>query len=82
MSEQIAVAPLLEAVERYFKLMYDGDVSRFDAVLSPTQAMVKVRVLIDPLQYLDHLSYHRIDGTWLITAKSFHVERKYEQAAA
>ena len=39
-----------------------------------TQAMVKVRVRIDTLQYLDYLSYHRINGTWLITAKSFHVE--------
>ena len=131
MSEEIALAPLLDAVERYFTLMYEGDVSRFHAVFapsaqlhgfrdgalriltaqdylnimaasaspksrnaprleevllvdfaSPTQAMVKVRVRIDPLQYLDHLSYHRIDGTWLITAKSFHVERKYEQASA
>jgi hypothetical protein len=127
MSEEIALNPLLEAVERYFGLMYDGDVSRFDQVFapsaqlhglregglriltakdyfkiletsaspksrnaprlqevllvdfaSPTQAIVKVRVRIDPLQYLDHLSYHCIDGQWRITAKSFHVERKYE----
>ncbi len=131
MSEEIALTPLLEAVEHYFTLMYEGDVSRFDEVFapsaqlhgfrdgalrilsaqdylkilassaspksrnaprleevllvdfaSPTQAMVKVRVRIEPLQYLDHLSYHRIDGKWRITAKSFHVERKYDPASA
>lgn len=49
---------------------------------SPTQAMVKVRVRIDAIQYLDYLSYHCIDGRWLITAKSFHVEQRYEQTAA
>jgi hypothetical protein len=49
---------------------------------SPTQAIVKVRVRIDTQQYLDHLSWHCIDGAWRITAKSFHVERTYEAAAA
>ena len=48
---------------------------------SPTQAIVKVRVRIDTLQYLDYLSWHQIDGTWRITAESFHVERIYEAAA-
>jgi putative lumazine-binding protein len=48
---------------------------------SSTQAMVKVRVRIDAVQYLDYLSYHCIDGAWLITAKSFHIERRYEAAA-
>ena len=48
---------------------------------APTQAMVKVRVRIDTLQYIDYLSYHRIDGTWLITAKSFHLEHQYAPAA-
>ena len=24
--------------------------------------------------YVDYLSYHRIDGDWLITSKAFHVE--------
>ena len=118
---------LLEAVERYFDLMFDSDVSRFDQVFaasaqlhglqdgnlrllpaqeyktalasgpspksknaprqqevllvdfaSPAQAVVKVRVRIDAIQYLDYLSYHCINGTWLITAKSFHVERRHE----
>ncbi|HLZ05358.1 MAG TPA: nuclear transport factor 2 family protein [Bradyrhizobium sp.] len=129
MNENPNAEPLLEAVERYFALMYDNDVSRFDQVFapsaqlhglrdgklrligaadyrnslasrpspqskhaprlqevllvdfaSPTQAIVKVRVRIDTQQYLDYLSWHRIDGAWRITAKSFHVERKYEAA--
>jgi Putative lumazine-binding len=118
---------LLDAVERYFDLMFDNDVSRFDGVFaasaqlhglrdghlrllpvqdyktalvsspspksknaprrqeillldfaSPTQAIVKVRVRIDTVQYLDYLSYHCIDNSWLVTAKSFHVERRYD----
>jgi hypothetical protein len=40
--------------------------------------VVKVRVRIDAILYLDYLSYHCIDGAWLITAKSFHVERRYD----
>jgi len=122
---------LLAAVERYFDLMYDNDVSRFDQVFassaqlhglrdghlrllpaqdyrnalasgsspkakraprhqeillvdfaSAAQAVVKVRVRIDTIQYLDYLSYHCIDGLWLITAKSFHIERGYDAPAA
>ncbi len=49
---------------------------------SPTQALVKVRVRIDTVQYLDYLSYHCINDAWLITAKSFHVERTYDGPAA
>ncbi|MEY9179086.1 hypothetical protein ABIG06_000793 [Bradyrhizobium sp. USDA 326] len=127
MTESPTLAPLLEAVERYFTLMYDNDVSQFDRVFAPTaqlhgvrdaelrilpvrdyrtllastpspkskdaprlreillidmaspaQALVKVRVRIDVLQYIDYLAYHRIDDSWLITAKSFQVERRYE----
>src|ERR1700686_4180929 len=47
---------------------------------SPTQAAVKVRVRIDTILYLDYLSYHCINNAWLITAKSFHIERRYEAA--
>jgi putative lumazine-binding protein len=43
---------------------------------SPSQALVKVRVQIDTILYVDYLSYHCIDGAWLITAKSFHIERR------
>jgi Putative lumazine-binding len=118
---------LLDAVERYFDLMFDSEISRFDQVFassaqlhglrdgnlrllpaqeykralasgpspksrnaprqqeillidfaSPTQAEVKVRVRVDTVLYLDYLSYHCINSAWLITAKSFHVERRYE----
>ena len=121
---------LIDAVERYFDLMFDCDTSRFDQVFassaqlhglrdgnlrllpaqdyknalasgpspkskgaprqqeillvdfaSPAQAVVKVRVRIDTILYLDYLSYHCINGEWLITAKSFHVERRYEAPA-
>lgn len=127
MSDRTTTNALLDAVERYFDLMFDSDVSRFDHVFapsaqlsglrdgnlrllsaqdyrnvlasgpspksknaprhqeillvdfaSPTQAVVKVRVRIDTLVYLDYLSYHLIDEAWLITAKSFHVEHRYE----
>lgn len=50
-------------------------------VASPTQALMKVRVRIGTVLYLDYLSYHRINGAWLITAKSFHVERRWEPEA-
>src|SRR5258708_26571835 len=36
MTESPALSSLLEAVERYFALMYDNDVSRFDEVFAPT----------------------------------------------
>ena len=127
MPSHAAHSSLLDAVERYFDLMFDGDVSRFEQVFassaqlhglrdgslrllsarqfrdalaagpspkarnaprrqelllvdfaSPTQAVVKVRVRIDTLLYLDYLSYHCIDGAWLITAKSFHIEQRYD----
>ena len=49
---------------------------------SPCQALVKVRVRVDAILYLDYLSFHLIDGAWRITAKSFHVERRFDQQAA
>lgn len=127
MPDRTTCHSLLDAVDRYFELMFDSEVSRFDHVLassaqlhglrdrnlrvlsaqeyknalasgpspksknaprqqeillvdfaSPTQAVVKVRVRIDTLLYLDYLSYHRINDAWLITAKSFHIEHRYE----
>lgn len=117
---------LLAAVDRYFDLMFDFDVSRFDRVFAPTaqlhgfrdqglrvltaaeyrhvlettpspeataaprqqevllmdlasssQALVKVRVRINQILYLDYLCFHLTDGEWLATAKSFHVERRF-----
>ena len=42
---------------------------------SATQALVKVRVRWNTAVYVDYLTYHRIDGDWLITSKGFHIER-------
>lgn len=124
MSEQPGMHGLVQAVQRYFDLMYESDLSRFDRVFrasaqlhgfrdgamtvwpaqtykeilagrpspaslgapreeaillvdfaSASQALVKVRVRINATVFVDYLSYHRIDGDWLITAKSYHVER-------
>jgi hypothetical protein len=129
MPDRTSYHSLLDAVDRYFDLMFDSEVSRFDQVFassaqlhglrdrnlrllsaqeyknalasgpspksrkaprhqeillvdfaSTTQAVVKVRVRVDTLLYLDYLSYHRINDVWLITAKSFHVEHRYEAA--
>jgi Putative lumazine-binding len=49
---------------------------------SSSQALVKVRVRIDTILYVDYLSLHLISGCWLVTAKSFHVERRFEVATA
>ena len=127
MPDMMTTRSLLDAVERYLDLMFDGDVERFDQVFalsaqlhglrdgnlqlrpakdyktalasrpspkakkaprhqeillldfaSPTQALVKVRVRIATHQHLDYLSYHYVNDAWLVTAKSFHVERRYE----
>jgi hypothetical protein len=120
---------LIKAVEQYFEMMFDSDVSRFDQVFapsaqlhglrdgnlrilpaaeyrkllaanpspkskaaprqqeillidfaSPSQALAKVRVRIDAILYVDYLSFHLIEGVWLVTAKSFHIERRFEAA--
>jgi Putative lumazine-binding len=42
---------------------------------STTQALVKVRVRINTVVFVDYLTYHRIDGDWLITSKAYHVDR-------
>jgi hypothetical protein len=47
---------------------------------SPSQALVKVRVRIDSILYIDYLSFHLVDGRWLVTAKSFHVEHRFDAA--
>jgi len=44
---------------------------------SAEQALVKVRVRIDQVLYLDYLAFHRLDGAWRLTAKSFHIERHF-----
>jgi hypothetical protein len=124
MPDHSAIQGLTAAVQRYFDLMYDSDLSRFDRVFrssaqlhgfregqmtmwpaqtfkealagrpspqsqnaprqeevllvdfaSADQALVKVRVRINTIVFVDYLTYHRIDGDWLITSKAFHVER-------
>ena len=114
---------LSEAVQRYFDLMYDCDVSMFDRVFastsqlhgfregqmscwpaahykevlagrtspqalgatrdeqllllditSSTQALAKVRVRINDMVFVDYLSYHKIDDSWLVTSKAYHRE--------
>ena len=125
MTEQHDIQGLAAAVGRYFDLMHDADVARFETVFrlsaqlhgfrdgamtlipaatyqellasrpspksvgapreeaillmdfaSETQALVKVRVRINTIVYVDYLTYHRIDGAWLITSKGFHIERR------
>jgi len=125
MSDDASFKNLTQAVQRYFDLMYDGDLSRFDRVFypsaqlhgfrdgkmtawpmpqyreilagrkaprslgspreeailmmdfaSPTQALVKVRVRINDMHFVDHLTYHLIGGEWLITSKGYSLERK------
>jgi len=117
------IQELGSALERYFDLMYDCDVSKFDQVFaataqlhgfregqmtcwpapqykqvlagrtspkaqgapretqvlmmdftSPTQALAKVRVRIGDMFFVDYLSYHKIDGLWLVTSKAYHRE--------
>jgi hypothetical protein len=43
MKQNPAVEPLLEAVERYFALMYDNDVSRFDSIFAPSAQLHGLR---------------------------------------
>ena len=115
---------LLDALGRYFELMHDCDLSRFDRVFAPTvqlhgfrdgvmmcwsaqtyrdilaarqspkslgapradeilmldlasstQAFTKVRLRITTMIFVDYLTWHFIDGRWLITSKGFHLER-------
>lgn len=130
MTENAPHDALVSAVSQYFEMMYNADLSRFDAVFAPTaqlhgvheghvrvlpaaeyrkllssrpspksknaprqqeillldfaspaQALAKVRVRIDNMLFVDYLSYHLIGGAWLVTAKSFHIERNFEPAS-
>ena len=49
---------------------------------SATQAFVKVRVRINAMVFVDYLTWHSIDGEWLITSKGFHVESDRSPALA
>jgi len=41
---------------------------------SPTMALVKVRVRIAAMVFVDYLTWHCTHGKWLITSKGFHLE--------
>lgn len=41
---------------------------------SPTMALVKVRVRIAAMVFVDYLTWHCTDAKWLITSKGFHLE--------
>jgi hypothetical protein len=41
---------------------------------SPTMALVKVRVRIAAMVFVDYLTWHCTDGKWLITSKGYHLE--------
>ncbi len=43
MNQNPPIDPLLEAVERYFALMYDNDVSHFDEVFAPSAQLHGLR---------------------------------------
>ncbi len=40
---------------------------------SPTQALAKVRVRINDMVFVDYLSYHKVNGAWLITSKAYNL---------
>jgi Putative lumazine-binding len=46
-------------------------------IAAPEQALVKVRVRIEQVLYVDYLCFHCVGGAWRLTAKSFHVERRF-----
>jgi Putative lumazine-binding len=52
---------------------------REDALLlldfaSSTQALIKVRIRMATMLFIDYLTWHRLEGRWLITSKGFHLE--------
>jgi hypothetical protein len=44
---------------------------------APELAAAKVRVRIGQTGFVDHLTFHRLDGKWLITSKAFHVAQVF-----
>jgi hypothetical protein len=52
---------------------------REDALLlldfaSSTQALTKVRIRMATMLFIDYLTWHRVEGRWLITSKGFHLD--------
>jgi putative lumazine-binding protein len=119
-----AIDELIDAIQKYFNLMYDCNIANFADVFSPTaqlhgyrdgkmvcwpaaeykevlkarqsplslgsprqdsvllidiasasHAFAKVEVRIHAGIYHDYLTYHKIDGRWIITSKGYHLMR-------
>lgn len=119
-----AIDELIDAIQRYFDLMYDCNIASFSEVFSPTaqlhgyrdgkmvcwpaaeykevlktrqsplsqgsprqdsvllvdvasasHAFAKVEVRIHASIYQDYLTYHKVDGRWVITSKGYHLMR-------
>ena len=47
------------------------------ACTGPDLAIANVRVRIGQICFIDYLTFHRIDGPWLITSKAFHVAQVF-----
>ena len=41
---------------------------------SQDMAFVKVRLQINEMVFVDYLTWHEIDGAWLVTSKGFHLQ--------
>ncbi len=55
---------------------------RDQAILSveqtaPDLAVAKVRVRIAQIGFIDHLTFHRLEGKWRVTSKAFHIARVF-----
>ena len=46
-------------------------------VIAPDLDATKVRVRIGQICFVDHLTFHRIDGDWLIASKAFHIAQVF-----
>jgi hypothetical protein len=46
----------------------------FMDLVSDAMAFVKVRVQIAAREFVDYLTWHRIESRWLITSKGFHLQ--------
>jgi hypothetical protein len=54
----------------------DQEIMSID-IIAPDLAATKVRVRIGQTCFIDHLTFHRVDGDWLITSKAFHVAQVF-----
>jgi len=54
----------------------DQQILSLDQAL-PDLVVAKVRVRIGQICFVDQLTFHRIEGKWLITSKAFHVAQVF-----